>query len=120
MTGTEQRNKERAASYPTPIRVRDRPKYHKQPYPYEAWLDRIKGEYGLYDNTSRFGWRRLDEDWLVSTRINQSYPQNAFHLCYKTYNIREGNGVIKLDGTCDCGESVPEGVRMMALLLESL
>ena len=119
MTGTEQRNKERAASSMMVIgpSFRDR---HKQPYPYEAWMDKIKGEYGLYDNTSRFGWRRLDEDWLVSTRINQSYPQNAFHLCYKTYNIREGNGVIKLDGTCDCGESVPEGVRMMALLLESL
>lgn len=97
---------------------RDNPEAQKQ-YSFEEWSRRLKDDYGWNDDTTGWiGWRRIEEDWLVSARDNESYQQKAFHFCRASWE-RSGT-IIGLDEQCKCGEYVPEGVRMVALLLEAL
>jgi len=86
---------------------------------FDQWLTKMKYDYPILNDKNRpWGWRRYEEEWLVSTRENGTYKQSAFHLCRESW--KSSNNIGRLDDACRCGEYVPEGVRMVALLLESL
>lgn len=93
---------------------------------FKEWTRDMKIDYG-YDrghDTEKYEytWRRIHEDWLVSTKLNGTYPQRAYHICHESWMAThiDRDTVVKLDKACRCGEMLPEGLRMVAMLLESL
>ncbi len=85
---------------------------------FSEWVDKIKRDYPLGTYPRYNGWRRLDEEWLVSARDNGTYTQKAFHICPRSH--MSADTIVDLDDMCPCGEVLPEGLRMVALLLEAL
>lgn len=83
-----------------------------------VWVIKMKLDYPFTDSSVCSGWRRIDEEWLVSARDNGTYKQKAFHICPESH--MRTDTIINLDDLCPCGAEIPEGVRMVALLLEAL
>lgn len=82
--------------------------------PFKEWKRMIRDTH----KTSEAGWRMIQKDWLVSTKENVSYQQCAFHICRESW--KRDNTIVRLDQACLCGEVLPEGARMVAMLLDSL
>lgn len=90
---------------------------------FDEWVFRMGNDYPKdypdgYSVQAEYGWRRLHTDWLISTRSNGTYSQCAFHLCKESW--LRADTICRLEGECVCGETVPEDIRMVALLLEAL
>ncbi len=67
-------------------------------------------------------WIRLGE-WLFPTKDNAQYSQVFYHLCIASHKTKfkyETKLLMSLHECCLCNKKVPDGLKMVAMLLESL
>ena len=89
---------------------------------YTAWLEAIHRQCKGSSN-----WKTID-DWCYSTMASPGVEPKLYHLCRASHQgyleEREGTGKdpiteMKHTRCVSCNEVVPEGLKMIVLLLES-
>ena len=70
------------------------------------------------------GWIQIGE-WLFPTKDNTQHSQVFYHLCLENhkrkYNYGRGIEILMNLHYCTlCNKAVPDGLKMVAMLLESL
>ena len=81
---------------------------------YEEWKTRLI----RIHNNDFSSWRPVGNDWLCATKDNAAYHQVVFHLCIENHKSLGRNINCALESCNMCHASVPEGIRMIALLEE--
>jgi hypothetical protein len=78
-----------------------------KPLGYTDWVEEVKERV-----MANCAWDRIGL-WLYPTTRNTAWSDVFFHVCEAARNSTE---VIYLKGRCVCGESPPDGIKMVALL----
>lgn len=95
---------------------------------FEEWYDRFFAGYDGQEVGNR-AWIRVG-DWLLNAKENDAYREErvGYHICrgnYERLYARElglkrnnsGSSVSDIEEACGlCGEAMPDGIKMIALL----